>query len=86
MLISSLPGGSGLIKTLRFNADMSIEEVGASILEKTGEGDESYGLYLEGKLGVRKAKWLKKDKTLQSYDLKNGEEVAWKSRNRPIVR
>lgn len=77
-------GGSGLIKTLRFNADMSIEEVGASILEKTGEGDESYGLYLEGKLGVRKAKWLKKDKTLQSYDLKNGEEVAWKSRNRPI--
>lgn len=72
------------MQTLRFNPDMSIEEVGASIIEKTGEGDESYGLYLEGKLGVRKAKWLKKDKTLQSYDLKNGEEVSWKSRNRPI--
>lgn len=39
---------------------------------------------MEGKLGVRKAKWLKKDKTLQSYDLKTGEEVQWKSRNRPI--
>jgi hypothetical protein len=63
---------------------MSIEEVGSSIVEKTGEGDESYGIYMEGKIGVRKAKWLKPDKTLQSYDLKNGEEVAWKSRNRPI--
>jgi talin len=71
-------------QTLRFNPDMSIEEVGASIMEKTGEGDESYGLYMEGKLGVRKAKWLKADKTLQSYDLKNGEDVSWKSRNRPI--
>ncbi len=36
-----------------------------SLQEKTGEGDETYGVYLEGKLGVRKAKWLKKDKTLQ---------------------
>jgi hypothetical protein len=40
------------MQTLRFNPDMSIEEVGASILEKTGEGDESYGIYMEGKLGV----------------------------------
>ncbi len=25
--------------------------MGASILEKTGEGDESYGIYMEGKVG-----------------------------------
>ncbi len=39
-----------------------------AVQEKTGEGDESYGLYMEGKVGVSKPKWLKKDKTLQRCD------------------
>jgi len=61
-------------KTLMFAPNMTISEVLSTIRERTGEGGLDHGLFLpasETQTGT-KGKWMRSEKLLSNYDLKNG--------------
>lgn len=59
-------------KAYRFNADQTFVEVIKSVKEKTGAADDikELGVYQPAD-GMRPGRWLRLDKTIQYYDLKN---------------
>jgi hypothetical protein len=61
---------SGQQKTMRFMNDMSIAEVCKEIQAKTGIGGPDHGLFQPAS-EKQPARWLKENKTLQSYGLLN---------------
>jgi hypothetical protein len=61
-------------RTLPFSPGMSVAEALTAIRDRTGEGGMDHGLFLPASESQAnsKGKWMRDEKLLQNYDLKNG--------------
>src|SRR3989338_10154758 len=79
---------TGKTAVMKFMGFMSVAEAGVEIFEKTKTGGPDHGIFLvsscAGIAGQKTWMWLNPMKTLNSYDLKNGDQLLWKKKNRPI--
>jgi len=73
-------------KIMRFAEQMSIYEVCKSIQEKIGIGGKDHGIFLPS--GEREpdtlGKWLKPEKSIEFYDLKQNDLVEYRKRHEVI--
>ena len=65
---------SGAVRSMRFAGNMSVHEACKTIIEKNADlnGGRDHGLYkpLTDDSGTRNGKWLRPEKILDFYDLK----------------
>jgi len=73
----------GLQKVMRFAETMSVHEVCKQIQEKTEIGGPDHGLF-EPRQGESCGRWLKREKTLEYYDIKSNDTVEYKKRHEPV--
>jgi len=75
----------GVTKVLRFSEKDSINEVCKNILSKINtQGGKDHGIFLptaEGDKIQAAGKWLRNDKTIESYDLRNNDTIHYQKRH-----
>jgi hypothetical protein len=78
----------GQSKVFRFGTGTMVAEAVQEIKERVGSGDESFGLYQAKTKAATKqharSRWLAMDKPLAVFALENGDELHFKSTNRPV--
>ena len=74
-------------KSMRFAETMSCHEACKNIQEKLGsEGGADHAIYkpLTEDSGPKGGKWLRPEKTLEYYDLKNGDVIEYRKKHEII--
>jgi talin len=71
------------VKTMRLTSAMSVSEACAQLARKMGIDGVDHGLFQPGE-GKRPARWLRADRTLGFYDLKNDDSLVYKKKHRPL--
>jgi talin len=79
------PTNPSITKVFRFPINASVREVLNDIIAKTEKGGRDYGLFQPADpKNLHPARWLKDDRTLAYYDLKNEEILEYKKRHRNL--
>ena len=72
----------------RFGTGVVVSEACQEIKERFGVGDETFGLYQAKTKAATKqharSRWLAQDKPLANFALENGDELEYKTTNRPV--
>eukprot|EP00002_Diphylleia_rotans_P029934 TRINITY_DN611_c0_g1_i1.p1 TRINITY_DN611_c0_g1~~TRINITY_DN611_c0_g1_i1.p1 ORF type:complete len:1815 (-),score=510.74 TRINITY_DN611_c0_g1_i1:219-5663(-) len=70
-------------KVIKFDSRMTIEEAILIIFEKANLTNTSpYGIFVRNEDGS--GKWLKEDRTLVAYDLKQNDNIEFRKKQRPL--
>eukprot|EP00020_Sapocribrum_chincoteaguense_P002348 CAMPEP_0170757832 /NCGR_PEP_ID=MMETSP0437-20130122/14728_1 /TAXON_ID=0 /ORGANISM="Sexangularia sp." /LENGTH=2460 /DNA_ID=CAMNT_0011097027 /DNA_START=49 /DNA_END=7431 /DNA_ORIENTATION=- len=68
---------------MRLTSAMSVSEACAQLARKMGIDGVDHGLFQPG-VGKRPSRWLRADRTLGFYDLKNDDALVYKKKHRPL--
>ncbi|EGG16302.1 talinB [Cavenderia fasciculata] len=72
------------VKAMKFAPTMFVHEACQQIRERINDTGDDHGLFQPGVEGKRPSRWLKMDKSLQSYDLKMNDELDYKKKHRAL--
>lgn len=77
---------TGKSSVMKFMGFMSVAEVCQDIISKTGSGGADHAIFMPdpGVGANRTGRWLEDAKTLDFYDLKNGDQLHFKKKHRPM--